>query len=246
MYYTPETRLARLLSGGPADPLEEEVARLAEALLRATSIPLANLGITGSILLNIHDPSFSDIDIIVYGREAVERLRAALAEGGVPGVGPVAESFMGGWRQEIVDHHGLTRAQVEWLVGRRWNFVYYEGHRYLSLHPVRSDPEIHERYGDHYYRDAGVCRLQAVVADAAHAIYLPAIYQIEQVRVLDGPPAQVTHICSYEGLFGQAADAGQVVEAQGKLERIDGGPAHRLVIGSSHRTGREYLVPVGL
>ena len=245
-YYCPESRLAQLLSGGPADPLEEEAARLAEALLRATGIPPEDLGITGSILLNIHDPSFSDIDITVYGREAVERLRATLAQGGVPGVGPIDAAFMDGWRREIIDHHGLTAAQVEWLVEGRWNFAYYEGHRYLSLHPVRSDAEIQEAYGDHYYRDAGVCRLQAVVADAADAIYLPAVYGIEQVTILDGPPAQVGQIYSYEGLFAQAADAGQLIEAQGKLERIDGGPTHRLVIGSSHRSGREYLVPAGL
>jgi hypothetical protein len=27
---------------------------------------------------------------------------------------------------------------------------------------------------------------------------------------------------------------------------LDGGPLHRLVIGSSRRTGGEYLLPVGL
>jgi predicted nucleotidyltransferase len=56
----------------------------------------------------------------------------------------------------------------------------------------------------------------------------------------------IDEICSYEGLFGQAADVGQEVEARGKLEQVDGGPRHRLVIGSSHRTGIEYLKPVHL
>jgi uncharacterized protein len=244
-YYCPETRLAEVLDC-PQDALEAETAALVEDLMAAGGIPLAHLGVTGSILLGIHNAAFSDIDLTVYGRPAVERLRAALADRGIPGVGPVGPEFMDGWRQEIADHHGLTPAQIDWLVTRRWNFAYYGGRRYLSLHPVRSDAEIYERYGAHRYRDAGVCRLRAVVSDAADAIFLPALYAIEDVEILEGPQAVVSQVCCYEGLFGQIADAGQVVEARGKLEQIDGGAGYRLVIGSSHRAGREYLLPAGL
>ncbi len=245
-YYCPEARLAEVLAN-PADALECEVAALAEGLLGATGIPPAQLGVTGSVLLGIHDSAFSDIDITVYGRPAVERLAAAVREGAIPGVGPVAPEFMDGWRREIVEHHGLTQRQVAWLETRRWNFAYYRGRRYLSLHPVRSDDEIGEAYGDHTSRDVGACRLRAGVRDASDAMYLPAVYAVERAEILEGPPVSgVEQICCYEGLFGQAADAGQLVEARGKLEQIDGGPAYRLVIGSSHRSGREYLLPAGL
>jgi predicted nucleotidyltransferase len=86
--------------------------------------------------------------------------------------------------------------------------------------------------------------LRAIILDAADSIFLPAIYGIEQVRFLEGPVVNIKEICSYEGLFSQAADVGQEVEARGKLEQLDGGPVHRLVIGSSHRIGIEYLKPV--
>jgi predicted nucleotidyltransferase len=245
MYYCPEERLAQLLNA-PADPLEEEVARLIEDIRTATDIPLINLGITGSILLSIHDPSFSDIDLIVYGREAVNQLRTAVTENHIAGTSPLDEAFLSGWRQEIAQHHNLTDKEVHWLVARRWNFIYYGQGRYLSLHPVRSDAEIREVYGEHSYRDAGVVRLRAIISDAADSIFLPAIYGIEQVEVLEGPAVEIKEIYSYEGLFSQAADVGQEVEAQGKLERLDDGPVHRLVIGSSHRTGTEYLKPTHL
>jgi predicted nucleotidyltransferase len=196
-------------------------------------------------LLGIHDLGFSDIDLMIYGREAINQLRTAVTENRIPGISPLDESFLGGWRQEIAEHHHLTDQEVRWLVARRWNFVYY-GRRYLSLHPVRADTEIHEVYGEHYYRDAGVVKLRAIVSDAADSIFLPALYRINQVKILEGPVVNIDEICSYEGLFGQAADVGQEVEARGKLEQIDGGPVHRLVIGSSHRTGIEYLKPVHL
>ncbi len=244
-YYRPEERLAQLLNA-PADPLEEEVARLIEDIRKAADIPLIDLGITGSILLSIHDPSFSDIDLMIYGREAVNQLRTVVTESHIAGTVPLDESFLAGWRQEIAEHHNLTEQEVHWLVARRWNFMYYGQGRYLSLHPVRSDAEILEVYGEHYYRDAGVVRLRAIISDAADSIFLPAIYGIEQVKVLEGPAVEIGEICSYEGLFSQAADVGQEVEAQGKLERLDHGPLHRLVIGSSHRTGIEYLKPTHL
>ena len=245
LYYRPEARLAQVLER-PGDSMEQELAALTESLLAATGIPLESLGITGSMLLGIHNPSFSDLDIIVYGVEAADCLRSVLAGPGIPGVGPVMPSVLARWRRDSMDHHGLSEAQVDWLITRRWNYASYEGRRYLSFHPTRSDAEIREHYGDHTYRDAGVCRLRAVVTDAAEAIYLPAIYRVAQVHFLEGPEADVREIRSYEGLFGEVADAGQEIEARGKLERIDGGPAHRLVIGSSHRAGREYVLPAGL
>ncbi len=245
VYYYPEKRLAQILRW-PNDVLEEELATLTTSLLAATGIPPTGLGITGSILLSIHNPSFSDLDLTVYGRSATERLRSALTGPGIPGIGPVVAATLARWRRDVMAHHGLTEAQVDWLITRRWNYASYLGRRYLSFHPTRSDEEIRERYGDHFYRDAGTCRLRATITDATEAIYLPAVYRIEYVRILEGPKADIHEICAYEGLFGQVADVGQEIEAQGKLERIDDGPLHRLVIGSSHRSGREYMLPTGL
>jgi len=244
-YYRPEERLAQLLNA-PADPLEEQVAQLTEAIRQSTGIPIDNIGISGSILLGIHDLGFSDIDMMIYGREAINQLRTATLAHVIPGVSPLDEAFLGGWRREIAEHHHLTDEEVRWLVARRWNFMYYGQGRYLSLHPVRSDAEIQEIYGEHFYRDVGVVKLRAIISDAADSIFLPALYSIDQVNILEGPAAEIGEICSYEGLFGQAADVGQEVEARGKLEQIDGGPVHRLVIGSSHRTGIEYLKPIHL
>ena len=244
-YYYPEERLAQLVTS-PSDPLEEQVAKLVESIREFTGIPLAQLGITGSILLGIHDPGFSDIDLTVYGYENALLLKKAMAEQSIPGIVPLDESFLGSWSQEIIEHHNLTDAQVRWLVARRWNFVYYGQRRYLSLHPTRSDDEIREVYGSHIYRDVGVARLQAIISDASESIFVPAIYRLDRVKIMEGPAVPVVEICAYEGLFGQAADAGEKVEARGKLEELDGGPLHRLVIGSSRRTGAEYMVPVSL
>jgi predicted nucleotidyltransferase len=91
-----------------------------------------------------------------------------------------------------------------------------------------------------------MARLRATISNAADAVFMPAIYAVEEVSILAGPAVEVVEICAYEGLFSQIGEVGQRVEARGKLEQVDGGPRHRLVIGSSRRAGPEYLLPVEL
>lgn len=243
-YYTPEARLAELMAR-PLDPLEQATVSVIEEIQRATAIPLSALGVTGSILLGIHSPAFSDIDLTVYGRENAQRLRDVMTGLDLAGASPMDSAYVAEWCRGVVKHHGLSYAQAHWLISRRWNFVYFgQGHHTISLHPTRADHEITEAYGEHSYRDVGVARLTATLTAAHDAIFLPAIYQIAAVNFLEGPQVEIGEICAYEGLFAQIGDAGQRVEARGKLERIDNSPLHRLVIGSSHPTGSEYLLPV--
>lgn len=245
-YYYPEQRLAEVMAN-PNDLLEEETVKVVEGIQQVTGISPAEMGVTGSILLGIHDPSFSDIDLIVFGRENARKLREVMTRKDLPGVSPLDDVYVDEWCQGVISHFGLTYRQARWLISRRWNFVYFgQGRHIVSLHPTRSDEEIEENYGDHRYRDAGRARIEATIASSVDAIFLPAVYGVEKVRIVSGPKVMVTEICAYEGLFGQIGDVGQKVEAEGKLEQVDGGPLHRLVIGSSHRSGREYLLPVSL
>jgi predicted nucleotidyltransferase len=245
-YYDPQARLTEILAH-PNDALEEETVRVVAEIQRTAGIPAAELGITGSILLSIHNPAFSDIDLVVYGRKNAQVLRGIMSDLALEGASPMDEAYKDDWRQGVEKHFGLTSSQADWLVSRRWNFVYFgQGAHVVSLHPTRTDDEILEVYGEHMYRDAGTARIQATITNADDAIFLPAIYMVDRVHFLEGQAVELTEICTYEGLFGQIGEAGQRVEARGKLERIDGGPNHRLVIGSSHRTGSEYILPSGI
>lgn len=245
-YYVPEKRLAQILAN-PTDRLEEELCRVVEAIQASTGIPSREMGVTGSILLGIHDPAFSDIDLSILGRQNASNLRSLMSAMELPDTSPMEESYIDQWCQGVVQHFGLSYSQARWLISKRWNFVHYGSEKYtVSLHPTRADEEIEENYGDHIYRDAGDAYLQATIASALDAIFLPAIYQVEHVEILEGPEVPVVEICTNEGLFGQIGEAGERVVARGKLERIDEGPAHRLVIGSNRRNGQEFLLPVGL
>jgi hypothetical protein len=242
-YYVPEARLREILRN-PQDPLEEEVRGLTLHMAAGAAVDPRGLGVTGSILIGLHNPAFSDIDLTVYGLDSARRLREALRQSSVPRVQRLDEPFMAKWSKGIAERFPLTVGEARYLAGRRWNYGTYEG-RYFSIHPIRSDDEITETYGEHIYRSQGTSRVQAIVVDASEALFMPAIYRVADVRVLEGDPeaAGVREIVSYEGLYRDVVDAGSVVEAYGKVESVDGQP-RRLVIGSMALAGKGYVKPV--
>jgi hypothetical protein len=242
-YYLPEERLPEILDS-PQDQLEEEVRGLALQIAAEATLEPAVLGITGSVLIGLHNPAFSDIDLTIYGLDNARRLRKALREDNVPSVHRLGNQFTARWSKGIAERFPLTVEEARYFASRRWNYGSYRG-RYFSIHPIRSDEEINEVYGDHVYRGCGTGRIRATVADAGEALFMPAIYQIEDVRLLEGDPAAtgVRELVSYEGLYRDVVDAGSLVEAKGKVETVDGEP-RRLVIGSLTLGGQGYVKPV--
>ena len=241
-YYRPEERLQAILAA-PADPLEKDVEALVSLLAGAGGPRPEAFGITGSILLRIHDPSFSDIDLLVYGREATVKVQAAvsLLKGGA--IEPVAPDRLSRWRAETAGRFGLAPDDVAHLEARRWNYFQFHN-RYVSIHPTRRDEEIQEAYGQHRYRAVGVATIEATVADAADSIFLPACYALADVTIREGAQRQIMELVSYEGLFCQAADPGDRIVASGVIEQVDDGPC-RLVVGAAGLLDGGFLKPFG-
>ncbi|MCR4408294.1 MAG: hypothetical protein NUW24_15475 [Anaerolineae bacterium] len=247
-YYCPEDRLAEILAH-PHDPLEEEVCDLVTEIVAQTGISVENMGITGSILLGIHDARFSDIDLTIYGLENSLRIKTMIRERRSKRFRPENEEERHAWSQNIAARFPLTYAQARDLADRRWRYGYF-GQRFFSLHPTRRDEEIREQYGDHIYRGRGAMRIAATVIDASESMFLPAVYHIANVTILERSvedligEVEITEIVSYEGLFCEVAETGDEVEVYGKLEQIDDGRTCRLVVGTMLLKGDDYIKPL--
>jgi predicted nucleotidyltransferase len=237
-YYRPEERLAEIREA-PRDPLEEEVARLVGLLTRAAGLPPSAFGITGSVLLRLHNPAFSDIDLLVYGAASTARVRAAVEglRGGL--VEALPEGRRARWRAETAERFDLTPGDVAYLETRRWNYFLIRG-RYVSIHPTRTDAEIGEEYGRERYRTLGSATIEASVTDATESIFLPAVYRVAGAVDAGGAPVPVAEVVSFEGLYGQLADRGDRVLASGQLEQRQDG-ACRLVVGSAGPGGGGFI-----
>jgi len=248
-YYVPEERLAEIVAA-PLDSLEEEAAALTVELAQAAGIPVTALGVTGSLLPAIHNPVFSDIDLTVYGAEHAWRIRSFLRDlklragpaGPESRIRPLTAEEVDIRRRGILTiHPTLAPADGQYLAQRRWNFLRF-GERYFSVHATRTDDEIEEVYGDHVYRDGGIARVVARVVDVSGALFSPAVYRVDCVRVVEGQAADIREVVSFDRIFADAADPGDEIEVWGRVEHISG--AHdRLVIGTAVLPDGGYLVP---
>jgi len=245
-YYLPEQRLREILES-PRDPLEEEVCTFASEIVAITGIKASDLGITGSTLLGIHNPQFSDIDLLVYGLENSLKAKATLREGMSAKICPVAGRTLEEWCTSVAGHFPLlSHEEARYLAGRRWNYGFFGG-RYFSIHPTRKDDEIRENYGDRVYREEGIAKVRAVITDASESLFMPALYRIEGVKVIEGGVGgqramPLREVLSYEGLYRDVVDDGEEIEARGKLESVNG-QYYRLVIGTTTLRGEGYIRP---
>jgi len=235
-YYDPVERVASLIRERPSDPLEENLLGLVDYLQEHASVE-GKIGVTGSILTRSHNPEFSDIDITVYGREEAQRVREAVLgarkEGVIRGR---SEEELERWAVQRAEKFPLNREELRRIASRRWNYGFYND-TYVSIHPIRTDDEITESYGDFTYSQFGEVKGTAIVVDAAESIYLPAIYRVTDPK-LEKSGTRISEIVSYEGIYGDLFEEGEKVEFKGILERYMGKEeGHRLVLGGAGSTG---------
>ena len=270
-YYIPGEQLKEILVH-PKDSLENEVCAFVSELVACTGIKTSELGITGSTLLGIHNPQFSDIDLLVQGLETASKVRLALKERRSELICPPDRETLEKWSTSVSRRFPLNYEEARRLAGRRWNYGFF-GDRYFSIHPTRRDHEIKEDYGSLTYKAEGIAKIRAIVVDAGESIFMPAVYKISDVEMLEGneetqPRSSIHHlageardvemlegnektrhlikeIVSYEGLYRDVVDSNQKVEARGKLESVNNQSRYyRLVIGTTMLDGEGYIKPV--
>ena len=242
--YDPRERLQRLRAAGPDGPLAADALALAELLRAAAGVPPAALGLTGSLLFDLHAPA-SDIDLVVYGEHECRRVHAALARLLDDPSAPV-ERPRG---EELAAIHAVHRedtplsaADFARLQAGKVNEGRFAGRPYF-VRFVKLPAEVPERYGDPRFVPAGRALVEARVVDDRDALFTPCRYAIGEARYLEGARADdLREVVSFRGRFADQARAGQRIRAFGAVERVvwrDGRETTRLVVGG--RPG-DYLL----
>ncbi|HEX5633856.1 MAG TPA: hypothetical protein VFX50_11545, partial [Gemmatimonadales bacterium] len=224
--HRPEARLAQLRAGGASGRLEERVAGAAGALV-ALGVPAERIGVTGSLLVGAAGDS-SDMDVVVYGRAAFARARAALAtlleRGDWSGLGEAQ------WR-DAWERRGAPGTLAEYVrhESRKHTKAVVEGSR-LDLTLLQDAEEGEPERPP--FRKLGRHSLQATVLDDRAAFDLPARYVVDDPDV----PQLVAWTATYVG----HARAGERVEAHGWLEE-DAMGRRRLLVGTSREAPGESI-----
>jgi len=247
-HYRPEEKLAQLMNAKRLDALQKKVTRLVSFLSEKSGIPFEFFGVTGSILLNIHRLSVSDIDLTVYGSKnslAVKRILQEAYSQRISNIRRLEGSALKTWCRSKANTRPLTMDEALLVYKRKWNLGTFEDTEF-SVHPVKLEEEVDEEYADKIYEPLGLVVMGAVVVENSDSMFLPANYHIQDARVIKGPQvADIEEVVSYEGLYGDLAEVGESILVKGKLELVrdkkNKRKYHRVVVGSPEGKGTEYI-----
>lgn len=249
-HFKPELRLKELyVESYDLDVLERKTVELVDLLSRASGIPVEYFGVTGSILLKIHNPSFSDIDLTVYGRSNAHKIKQTLTELRRDELVKWLDGReFNRWVYSKAKQYKLSFEDAWEICRRVWNRGIYAGTEF-SVHPVKMEEDSLERYGDFTYVSTGeLVKVKATVIDVNDSYFIPAVYRVSDVKFLSGNPVNLTELTTYEGFYAGIFEAGEVVEAMGKLETVlnvkTGEIHHRLLVGSFEAECKDYIKPV--
>jgi len=249
-HYRPEYRLDEILKLKKPDKLQEKVIELATLISKKSGVPISYMGVTGSILINIHRPEFSDIDFVAYGRENSLKVKDALLS-----LYDEKESYVQKlhgdalykWCEEKARDYPLTFEEAKRIYSRKWNYGLFKDTNF-SIHPARLDSEITELYGDKIFSSVGIVKVRAIVSDALESIFLPHTYSLEKVIVEEGEKVEdVRKVTTYEGLYGGIFEIGDEIIVKGRLERVldkrTGEVYHQVLVGSLEGKGTDHIKP---
>ena len=235
--YQPTRRLRDLRYEDELDEVERTALWFLELLKENAEVPWSKLGISGSILVKLHT-STSDIDPVVYGSETCYKVYSALRRMIEDRKSPVKP-------YSLKELKGLFDFRSKDTATSFEDFVRTDSRKVLQgkfmdrdyfIRFVKDWNEVKEQYGTVLYKPEGYAKIKAKVVDDSEAIFTPCCYKIENVEFLEGLHVEpVEEIVSFRGRFCEQAKSGEVVIAQGKVERMqrEGDREHfRLLLGN--------------
>ncbi|CAI8876660.1 nucleotidyltransferase domain-containing protein [Methylocaldum szegediense] len=227
-HYRPQQRVQDLLSSGPHDEIERKAVRLMQKL-GSRGLDLSRLGLTGSLLIGAQTPK-SDLDFVIYGREAFFQAREIV--GRLLETGELRDLDDAAWR-DAYDRRGcaLSFEEYVWHERRKLNKALIDGTKFditLVDEPLSKEPGA--------VRKLGPIRIRAQVADATYAFDYPAVYRLSH--------PEITEAISFTHTYAGQAQTGETIEIAGLLEESETG-TRRVIAGSSREAQGEYIKVVG-
>jgi predicted nucleotidyltransferase len=220
-YYLPEVRLTEIMRN-PQDPLESKVKALVTLLSEASDVDVTRFGISGSILLEMHNPMFSDIDLLVYGLENAQRIRDVMDElFGENKVRPYSGEEVQAWQLRQVRILGVPSRYAEQIAWSHWQRGRFSKTAF-SISPVRMDGEIMNQYGAETYSPVESVEFTATIMEDEANLFVPARYLVGDIKMEEGYaelPA-LTEVISFEGVFSAVFHKGDKVRIRGMVEAI--------------------------
>jgi len=220
-HYQPDNRLTELRRSEKIDPLEKDTLKFLKLLKDYSDVPWSKMGISGSLLVGLHTRN-SDIDPIVYGtkncRKVYDTLKTLQKDPKSPlkaySTDELQELFKFRVKDTQTSFEDFVRTESRKVLQGRFKSREY------FMRFVKDWGETYYEYGAIRYKNVGYAKIKAVVEDDSEAIFTPCSYKIRNVETLEGVRFPIEEIASFRGRFCEQARIGELVIAQGKVERV--------------------------
>jgi len=241
---SPVDRLQEIFELSSPDKLLLKVIKIAEIFMDESGIKMKHLGISGSILPKLYDPRASDIDFVVYGlknhRKAMETFESMKNDPKSP-LTAISNDYWAKVYAKRIKDGTLSYDEFCWYENRKNNRGVVDGTLFDIL-ATREWNEIKGTYGDETYQPCGTIAVEATVSDALAAFDNPAVYELEDVQILEGPDVPLREVASYTHTYSGQAQEGERILARGKLEKVIGKKTYyRLLVGTTRESLGEYV-----
>ena len=243
--YKPNERLREIMKK-PRDDLELEVIELVDEIERHVGVGVGSVGIDGSILVGIHNPRYSDIDLVIYGcKESIyftEYLNSVKSLGRLPSDRALkhllSQSEIYGLGVDLIRNIQPPYKRL-WFKGRREvNVTFVDRHTY--------------RYGDVVFKPlTPVEVIVNVEGGSCTSLFYPSYTYVNEVKDVKGMPSpdlihevknRLTYVINYEGIFSYILYKGGEVRVKGLLELVLPHSYYVVIVGAIENPG--YVIPL--
>jgi predicted nucleotidyltransferase len=242
--YRPNERLMDIINSATKEELLKKVVTIAETFQDEAGIPMTHMGVSGSILPGLYDTSVSDIDFVIYGLKNHRKAMKVFAEMKNDPKSPLRRIDDTFWRrlyEKRIKDLSLNYDEFIWYESRKNNRGVINGTLFDIL-ATRDWSEIKGNYGEKKYTPMGTIEIEATISNAIGAFDNPAVYEIEELKIIDGPDLPVTEVASYTHTYSGQAKENERIIARGKLEKVeDNNTMYRLVVGTTRESLGEYI-----
>jgi len=222
----PDERILEIV-GGAEDPLIRILLEVLDLVTSVTSLSIKDFGVFGSLLHNIYNVNYSDLDFIIYGYDNLQELLEGLKELYRDSSSGLRNEYRGPEPPDSRYRHfkDYTVKEYMWHQRRKLIYAVYEkGWRPVKIEfePVRDWGEIVNEY-PHLKRIEKVGFVKAIiyVTDDRGAPFMPSIYGVEVLEASDKRALEAYRVVSYVEEYRMQLRRGEKGFVRGWLERLE-------------------------
>jgi len=245
--YNPRNYFKELQNKSNINGIEKDSYDLCKLFIESSNFSSDSIGITGSQMIGLQKPD-SDIDLIVYGTKQSQEFQTYL-----PAILEAPNECRHYTFEEYKSHYkfragesGISFNDFMKSESRKLHQGVFKGIEFFIRY-IKSPEDWAGRYYDCKYENFGRIWLKAEITDAKNALFTPATYKINSLRLIDFTPTKndinadnidldsIREVISFRGRFCEHAKKGEIVMLEGKLEKVINqkkGIYYRILLGN--------------